>query len=84
MPTVVVTYTLPEEEAEMQLALKAVAYRQALCNVLQEIFRPARKHGYNNAKLQALMNDNPASFEVVGMLEDMFWGILKEEGLDLD
>ena len=84
MPTVMVIYTLPEEYAEMKLALRASEYQQALYKVSQEIFRPARKHGYDNTKLQTLMNDNPASFEIVGMLEDMFYEIVKEEGIDLD
>jgi len=84
MPTVMVTYTLPEEDAEMKLALKASEYQQVLYKISQEIFRPARKHGYDNAKLQALMNDNPASCEIVGMLEDMFYEIVKEEGVELE
>jgi len=59
MPTVMIKYALPEEDAEMKLALKASSYQQVLYRMSQEIFRPARKHGYDNAKLQALMNDNP-------------------------
>lgn len=84
MPNVSITYTLPEEDAEMKLAINAASYREALYKVSQEIFRPARRHGYNNAKLQALMNDNPASHEIVGMLEDMFYEIVKEEGIELE
>ena len=84
MPTVMIKFALPEEDAEMKLALKASSYQQALYKVAQEIFRPARKHGYDNAKLQALMNDNPASYEIVGMLEDLFFEIVKEEDIDLD
>jgi hypothetical protein len=84
MPTVMIKFALPEEDAEMKLALRASEYQQALYRVTQEIFRPARKHGYDNAKLQALMNDNPASYEIIGMLEDLFFEIIKEEGVDLE
>lgn len=83
MPTVRITYNLPEEDAEMHLALKAAAYQHALYRVAQEIFRPARKYGYDNAKLQEIMDANPASFEIVGMLEDMLHEIVSEEGIEL-
>jgi len=84
MPTVMIKYALPEEDAEMKLALKANEYQQALSRVSQEIFRPARKHGYSNAKLQKLLDDNEIGYEIISILEDMFHEIVREEDIELD
>lgn len=84
------------EEAGFKRAVKADAAYSALWDIGQEIFRPARKHGYNDKKLNDLLDaykvpstsgygdyDYPA-YEVVSMLEDKFYEILSENGINLD
>lgn len=48
MPTVTLKYNLPEEQEEFDTAMNARKNASLLWDVEQEIFRPARKHGYNN------------------------------------
>jgi hypothetical protein len=45
--------------------------------IANEIFRPARKHGYDDQSL----NNNE---EVIGKLEDMFYELLEKYGINLD
>lgn len=84
MPIVTLKFKLPEEDYEMKSALKGGDYRYALHRIGNEIFRPARKHGYPNEKLQALMDSNEVSYEIVDMLEKRFYEILGEEQIELD
>lgn len=84
MPQVTLKFKLPEEDSEMKLALRAAEYQDALHRVSQEIFRPHRKHGYDNPKLQGIINANPeVCQEVIGILEDMFFEIIKELNIEL-
>lgn len=48
------TFNLPEEESEFQTAVKASDMSLALWEIAQEIFRPARKHGYSDQRIQNL------------------------------
>jgi len=83
MPQATLKFKLPEEESEMKLALKAGDYQEALCRVADEIFRPAFKHGFQNEKLQALLRENEVCYEVIGMMQDIFIGIIKDLDLEL-
>jgi hypothetical protein len=65
-----------EDNTEFLDTLKAADMRAALLAIREEVFRPARKHGYMNATLQGLMNDTETSVELVGLLEDMYNDIL--------
>ena len=48
-------FTLPEEASEFKQAVKGVDAHLALFVIAQEIFRPARKHGYHDRSIQILL-----------------------------
>jgi hypothetical protein len=50
------TFDLPEEQEEFDLASNAGRYRTSLWEVSQEIFRPARKHGYRQGEIATLLD----------------------------
>jgi len=53
-----------------------------LWDIEQEIFRPARKHGYPSTKegkrLNELLETNDAAEEVISLLEQMYFNYKKE------
>ncbi len=77
--------TAEDEAAARRLLMADKAYR-ALFEIGQEVFRPARKHGYSEPKiheaLEACREGNGE--ELVGKLEDKFYEILREHNIDLD
>lgn len=52
----------------------------ALREIGNEIFRPARKHGYNTKALKALTDEQA---EMIGVLEKMFYDILRNNNIIL-
>jgi len=54
----------------------------ALAEIAAEVFRPARKHGYEDDELRKLM-EIAKSDELVGLLEKKFYEILRDRGIDL-
>lgn len=48
-------YTLPEDQEDLDCALNGHKYKHALWEVGQEVFRPARKHGYSDPRIQSLI-----------------------------
>lgn len=55
MPKATLTFQLPEESEEFKVATIARSLASALWDVRQEIFRPARKHGYSEGKVHNLI-----------------------------
>lgn len=49
------TFNLPEEKEEFDLATNANRYASSLWEVSQEVFRPARKHGYPQKDINLLL-----------------------------
>lgn len=49
------TFDLPDEKEEFDLATNAGRYRSALWEVSQAVFRPARKHGYSHRDINQLL-----------------------------
>ena len=85
--TVTFTFTL-DDYLEQNAALRAFkadhAYR-CLWEIAQEIFRPARKHGYSDPKLnEALSNQDLDHEEIIGLLEEKFFDILKSNDVSLE
>lgn len=86
-------FNLPEEREEFETAVKAGDYKLALWDIAQEVFRPARKHGYSDGKIQKLLLDIDHNADVsseygkgtdlVGLLEEKFYEILRERGIEL-
>lgn len=62
-------------------AVKAGDAFCALWDIGQEIFRPARKHGYDDRRLLDWDKMNPV--ELVSILEARFYEILAERDIDL-
>jgi hypothetical protein len=73
-------------------AVNATSAYLALWDVGQEVFRPARKHGYLDLpELNALLRPNDedtetskAVREAISMLEKRFYEILEHRGINLD
>lgn len=68
----ILMFKLPEDQEEHQMALDAVSMSCALFEIRQEIFRPARKHGFSDDELNKINNEYPELFE---KLETMFTNI---------
>lgn len=62
------SFNLPEERDEFETAVNAGKYRSALFEIAQRVFRPARKHGYPDAKVQNLLNK--ADETTVAIMDD--------------
>jgi len=78
---------------------KATDIYIVLNKIANEIFRPARKHGYSDKNLEELFDKCPndvvvkyknisyednAGIGIVGLLEAKFYEILQEHGVNLD
>lgn len=79
----ILEFNLPEENEEFKLALKGVSMSIALSEIANDIFRPARKHGYNDKELNDLIEKNPDAEEIIGMLEKKFYEILEENEITI-
>ncbi len=72
-----ITFTLPDEAEEYAECMNAAKYKNALWDVRQLIFRPIRKHGYDEETFDELsQNDQVRAF--VEFLETKFNHILEE------
>jgi hypothetical protein len=83
-----------DEEARLTTIVKAEDYRRALVEIMNVVFRPARKHGYSGsdwrshvADLEILTGPDAKAMEpseVVGMLERAVWAIINEYELEVE
>lgn len=92
-----------EDEQQVRRCMNASAVYGAIHEIGQEVFRPARKHGYSDrsiqnliCKLDKLANEDegiPADAEnpdvknatdLIRMLEEKFYQILREHEVELD
>lgn len=74
----IIEFNLPEEQEELELAANAGALYSALFDVRNQIFRPARKHGYQEDDLQNLSDKE---VDLIHKLELMFNEVLNHNGL---
>lgn len=74
----------PYEEKRFKRAVKAEDAYLVLWDLAQEVFRPARKHGYSNQKIQRLLDKSIKGTELIGELESMFYRLIEEYGIELD
>lgn len=49
------SFSLPEEQQEFSNAVQGSSLRAAIDDIQMEVFRPARKHGYRNERIQQLV-----------------------------
>ena len=77
-----------EDEAKIRRMINADGAYRALHEIANEIFRPARKHGYPDQTISDLLNSadvsNDAGTELIGALEEKFYELLRENKVDLD
>lgn len=52
-----IKFDLPEEREDLELALNAWKYKNAIDEVWNNVWRPYYKHGYNNEVLNKLLED---------------------------
>lgn len=72
------------EEAKTAIsAINIDRYNSAIWDISQDIFRPARKHGYPNKELQDLLKKDGVT-ETIEILEKMFFDILHDNEIRLD
>ena len=94
MPVLTLKFKLPEESEEYRSARLGSKYQIALERIFNEVFRPARKHGYSDKELQTLserpfISDPKARFnldhaapvgaDLISKLEILASQILREE-----
>lgn len=79
---VILEFNKIEEAEELEMALKASDMHCALFDIAQQVFRPHRKHGYDNEILNKL-NENDDVNTAISMLEDKFYEILSRYKVEL-
>jgi hypothetical protein len=80
-------FSLPEESTEFDMASNAGSYAAAIETMSNEIFRPARKHGYQDPYIQILLDEvnektEGKGTELVSLLEGLFHGIKSSYDID--
>lgn len=76
-------FNLPEEQVEHEHALKGEEYMLALRDIADQVFRPARKHGYSDEELNKLVSETNGGAEIVAKLEEKFYEILNNFDVNL-
>jgi hypothetical protein len=71
-------FNLPEEQDEFTTTTKATSMSCALSEIRNRVFRPARKHGYSDQRIQKLLESHNECGELVELLEDLFTEVLNE------
>ena len=80
----------PEDIETIAQMLSVHRVYNALSDIRDEVFRPARKHGYQDADLSALLGEAvpeaevDARHEIIGLLERKFFDILNRHGVLTD
>lgn len=73
-----------EGRDQMQKCLNVDSYHSVLFDISQEIFRPARKHGYSRHAIRELYEQNPEFAAVlIGELESLFNELLSDSNIDI-
>lgn len=73
-----------EDRIKHDLAIKSLDMSIALEEIGQEIFRPARKYGYNNKHITDLLEEmGGRGEELIGLLEDKFFKIIKDKNIEI-
>lgn len=83
------TFDPAEESQEVEDFLRGPRALSCLWDIQQEVFRPARKHGYPDPVVQVLLrkidelHDDCLGTELVGELERLFGEILNKHDVKL-
>lgn len=78
------TFTLPDDEESFNYAVKGAEAHFALEDVRNCVFRPARKHGYSDSEINALLEKlGDDGIDLIHQLECRFNAILFDHKIDL-
>jgi hypothetical protein len=82
-------FDLQEEKRELMKALKGADCYSVLYDIGQELFRPARKHGYSGGDLNKINGylegeHSEMVHDIIHLLETAFYNILTENNINLD
>lgn len=93
MKTVTLKFNVetPDDERAVTRAVTVDSVYAALERVANEVFRPARKHGYHDLEIGALLTESAglsrrecaARSELIGLLEKKFFAILEEQDVQI-
>lgn len=78
MPKVTIKFNLPEENEEFKTTLRAQALASAIHDIREQVFRPARKHGYSE---EGLLDLTQSEVELIEKLETIFNQILSDHDI---
>jgi hypothetical protein len=80
MSKLILQFDMPEERQEAEAHMQGPAALDALFTIRQEVFRPARKHGYPDPEIAALIEDigEDLATELIGKLEGLFNEIVSD------
>lgn len=74
-----IKFKLPEEQDEFDLACRSANMSIAIEQIGNEVFRPARKHGYSDVIIAQLLEKcGEAGTELIWHLEQKYYEILRE------
>lgn len=76
-------FDLSEDREEFRDCMQASKMSAALHDIQNNIFRPARKHLYNDKELNDLIAKNPDAIEIIGLLETKYVEILNNYEIDI-
>jgi len=81
-------FNLPEEQNEFEDAVALGKMKAVLWDISQEIFRPARKHGYADHRMKKFVDENgdlkDDVAEAIGVLEEMFYDFIREYNVSIE
>jgi hypothetical protein len=91
MPVVTIKFNLPEEREEHDYAMNGATYHCCLWEIANEVFRPARKHGYDDQRINDLITkldnlageDAEGATELISLLEQRFYDILNSSNVSV-
>jgi len=72
------------DEKSAMRALKADTAYNAISDIFKEVFRPARKHGYNDCRINSILDNSHDADELISLLEERFFKVLMDNNIDLD
>jgi len=73
----------PDDRMHHKMAVDSQDMLIFIWDVEQDVFRPHRKHGYANLRLNQLVANHPEVREAISLLEEMYYK-LKEDRFKYD
>lgn len=77
MPKAILEFNLPEETEEFNDARNGALYKIALDDIWDQCFRPHFKHGYQDDRINTLL-ENEACVELLEKIAEIYSSIRRE------